>query len=94
MTENDLEKFEPAATVLKAMAHPHRIAILSYLNENDKLCVTDICLKLDVHQVVASQHLKLMKQNGLLNRKRSGKNSYYSLNRDNLEKLSKYFYIE
>jgi len=40
--ELEPEKLEQAANMLKAIAHPMRIAILGYLEDGKKLTVTEI----------------------------------------------------
>lgn len=75
----DLQKLEMAASKLRAMAHPMRIAIIDLLTENKKLTVTQIYEHLNIEQASASHHLNILKNKGLLDSKRDGKMIYYSL---------------
>lgn len=75
----DIEKLELAASKLRAMAHPMRIAIIDLLTENKKLTVTEIYESLNIEQAAASHHLNILKSKGLLESKRDGKMIYYSL---------------
>ena len=75
----DIEKLELAASKLRAMAHPMRIAIIDLLTENHKLTVTEIYERLSLEQASASHHLNILKNKGLLDSKRDGKMIYYSL---------------
>ena len=75
----DIQKLELAASKLRAMAHPMRIAIIDLLTENKKLNVTEIYEKLSIEQASASQHLNILKGKGLLESKRDGKMILYSL---------------
>lgn len=84
--EEDLER---TATFLKAIAHPMRIAILELLSDGDNKSVTQIYQRLGLEQAVASHHLGLLKNKGVLNSKRAGKNIYYSLKTDKLVDLIK-----
>ncbi|MCX6268130.1 MAG: metalloregulator ArsR/SmtB family transcription factor [Bacteroidetes bacterium] len=82
MTKNstlDLQKLELAASKLRAMAHPMRIAIIELLTENKKLTVTEIYDRLGIEQASASHHLNILKNKGLLESKRDGKMILYSL---------------
>ena len=79
----DITLFEKATEVLRAMAHPLRLAIVEILFENGQLSVSDIHEKLDIEQAVASHHLRIMKDRELVVVKRDGKNAYYALNNDN-----------
>jgi DNA-binding transcriptional ArsR family regulator len=83
----DPEKLEKAATMLKAMAHPMRVAILNLLNSNEKLTVSEIHLSLGIEQSTTSHHLGILKDKGVLRSERSGKNSYYFLKNKNLEHI-------
>jgi DNA-binding transcriptional ArsR family regulator len=78
-TTLDIQKLEIAASKLRAMAHPMRIAIIELLNENKKLTVTQIYEGLSIEQASASHHLNILKNKGLLDSKRDGKMIYYSL---------------
>jgi DNA-binding transcriptional ArsR family regulator len=75
----DIQKLELAASKLRAMAHPMRIAIIELLTENKKLTVTEIYERLSIEQASASHHLNILKNKGLLESKRDGKMILYSL---------------
>jgi DNA-binding transcriptional ArsR family regulator len=75
----DITKLEMAASKLRAIAHPMRIAIIDLLNEKPKLSVTEIYSKLDIEQASASHHLNILKNKGVLVSKREGKKIFYSL---------------
>lgn len=81
-TENILEdekKIERAAYVLKAVAHPLRIRIIQMLNDNKELNVSTIYKSLNAEQSLISHHLINMRDKGILDIRRSGKNIYYFL---------------
>jgi DNA-binding transcriptional ArsR family regulator len=78
-TTLDIQKLEMAASKLRAMAHPMRIAIIDLLTENKKLTVTEIYERLNIEQASASHHLNILKSKGLLESKRDGKMILYSL---------------
>jgi len=73
------EKLEKVAFILKTIAHPLRISIISALMENEKMCVNDICETLGSEQSLTSHHLSNMKLSGILGSTREGKNIYYFL---------------
>lgn len=75
----DLQKLELAASKLRAMAHPMRIAIIDLLTDNKRLTVTEIYEHLNIEQASASHHLNILKNKGLLESKRDGKMILYSL---------------
>jgi ArsR family transcriptional regulator, zinc-responsive transcriptional repressor len=75
----DAEKLEKVSFILKTIAHPLRISIISLLVSNEKLCVNDICELLRSEQSLTSHHLSNMKLSGILGSVREGKNIYYFL---------------
>jgi DNA-binding transcriptional ArsR family regulator len=83
----DIEKLEQAASRLRAMAHPMRIAIVDLLTANKRLTVTEIYERLNIEQASASHHLNILKNKGLLESKRDGKMILYSLKYDALTRL-------
>jgi len=81
------EQLEQAANMLKAIAHPMRISILGYLEDNKKLTVTQIHELLDIEQSTTSHHLGILKDKGVLASKRDGKNTYYFLKHQRLSNI-------
>jgi len=76
---SDIEKLEKVSFILKTIAHPLRIGIISLLVENEKVCVNDICSQLESEQSLTSHHLSNMKLAGILGSERNGKNINYYL---------------
>lgn len=77
--ELNVERLEIAATMLKAMAHPMRIAILKQLEDGKKLTVTEIHESLKLEQSTTSHHLGILRDKGVLCSRREGKNTFYYL---------------
>ncbi|ARK10003.1 ArsR/SmtB family transcription factor [Fibrivirga algicola] len=75
----DEKKIEKAAYVLKAVAHPLRIKIILMLQENKEMNVSTIYKNLNAEQSLISHHLINMRDKGILEIRRSGKNIYYFL---------------
>ncbi|MDX9848130.1 MAG: metalloregulator ArsR/SmtB family transcription factor [Tenuifilaceae bacterium] len=82
-----IEQLEQAASMLKAIAHPMRIAILNFLDDGKRMTVTEIHEKLEIEQSTTSHHLGILKDKGVLQSKREGKNTYYFLRNDSLSKI-------
>jgi ArsR family transcriptional regulator len=70
---------EAATETLRAIAHPHRLLIVEMLFQHNSLNVTEIYENLGIEQAVASHHLRILKDRGIVQVKREGKNSNYSL---------------
>jgi DNA-binding transcriptional ArsR family regulator len=82
----DIEKLEMAASKLRAIAHPMRIAIIDLLNDN-QMSVTEIYENLNIEQASASHHLNILKSKGVLSSKRNGKKIFYSLKNQTLTEI-------
>lgn len=81
------DQLEKASNMLKALAHPVRIAILNLLQDGTKLTVTEIHEKLNIEQSTTSHHLGILKDKNVLASKRDGKNTYYFLKHDELSQV-------
>jgi DNA-binding transcriptional ArsR family regulator len=82
-----IDKLEVAASMLRAMAHPMRIAIVELLTNSKRLTVTEIYERLKIEQASASHHLNILKSKGLLDSKREGKMIFYSLKHNRLTEI-------
>ena len=81
------DEIERAASMLKAISHPMRLAILGRLSNGNRLNVTEIHKLLQIEQSTASHHLGILKDKGILASVRQGKNTHYYLKRENLSQL-------
>lgn len=87
ITDLETGQLEAAASMLKAIAHPIRIAILSFLEDGVKLTVTEIHQRLEIEQSTTSHHLGILKDKGVLLSQRDGKNTYYYLKHTSLSHI-------
>jgi len=85
--ELKIEQLQAAANMLKAISHPMRIAILSYLEGGKRLTVTQIHRLLKIEQSTTSHHLGILKDKGVLTSKREGKNTFYMLKHSSLSHI-------
>jgi len=65
--------------ILKLAGNNVRLKILFLLNKEENLCPCDLADILDMTVPAVSQHLRKLKDGGLLNSKRDGKQILYSL---------------
>jgi ArsR family transcriptional regulator len=72
---------------LKAIAHSTRMNIVQLLMQEEKMTVSAICEKLNLEQSLTSHHLAGMRNSGVLESKRSGKNIYYMLASERIKDL-------
>ena len=75
-----------------ALAHPARIAILKTLARRKECVCGEIVKVLPLAQSTVSQHLKVLKDAGLIQGEIKGPTSCYCLNPKALEKLSDLFH--
>lgn len=71
------ELVESTARMLKCLGHPLRLRILNLLDERDECTVTEVQEALDLEQAICSQHLNLMRDKGILARRKEGVNVFY-----------------
>ncbi len=88
-TELFSKELQITAGMFKALSHPARLAILKYLSET-KSCITgDICKELPLSRTTVSQHLKELKEAGLIKGEIERVKVNYCLNPGKVEILEK-----
>ncbi len=85
----DYAELRKAVLVLRAVNHKLRQRMIDLLEENEKMTVTDIYIKLRLEQSVASQHLAILRRAGVVVTDREGKFINYSLNKERLAQISR-----
>lgn len=75
----DVRRLETTASMLRCLGHPIRLRILDHLERAGEAHVTSIHEALDLEQSVCSQHLNLMRDKGILARRKEGVHVYYRL---------------
>ncbi|MFN9581321.1 MAG: ArsR/SmtB family transcription factor [Bacteroidota bacterium] len=78
------------ATLLKALGHPARVAIMEYLMKVDTCICGDIVNILPLAQPTVSQHLKELKNAGLIKGNIEGNAICYCIDENAIVKLQKY----
>lgn len=78
---------EEAAGMLKAVSHPVRLAIVELLDNGVRRNVTEIFEQLELEQAVASHHLAILRDRGVLSQERSGKHVFYFLRHPRLTEI-------
>lgn len=90
-TEHFTDKQNEIATLAKALGHPARIAIMEYLLKVDTCICGDIVNELPLAQPTVSQHLKELKNAGLIKGDIEGNTICYCVDEKSLHKLQSYF---
>ena len=69
-----------AAQFLRALANPHRLQVLCELAERE-LSVTALNARIGLSQSALSQHLKVLREDGLVATRREAQTVYYRMTR-------------
>ena len=77
-----------AAMTLRAINHKLRQQIVKLLEENKRMNVTDIYVKLRLEQSVASNQLAILRRAKIVSTERMGKEIFYSLNYTHIEQVA------
>lgn len=73
------EKVMKASNMLKVIAHPVRLAMVDLLREGNRMSVLEIQEALELDQPIASQHLALLQERGVVASEKIGRNRYFYL---------------
>lgn len=85
-----IEQAERVAPLLKALAEPVRLRLLSLVasHPNGEMCVCDLAGAFDLSQPTVSHHLKVLHESGLLDRTKRGVWVYYRVRNEALADLA------
>lgn len=70
--------YEKQSEIIKAVAHPYRIAILDFLKDGEQ-CVCDIAEHVGAERSNISRHLSVMVSSGVLEYRKEGLKVIYKL---------------
>lgn len=90
-TEAFTDKQNELAILAKALGHPARIAIIDYLLKVETCICGDIVNELPLAQPTISQHLKELKNAGLIKGNFEGTTICYCINESGFEKIKDFF---
>lgn len=89
-TDHFTDDQNAVAALFKAIGHPARVAILDYLNSVDTCICGDIVGELPLAQPTVSQHLKELKNAGLIKGSIEGNAICYCIDEKAVERLAAY----
>lgn len=69
-----------SSEILRAVTHPLRLKILEFIDLNPNINVNKIYSSLQLEQSITSQHLRTLRDVGLVNAHREGKYIRYTIN--------------
>jgi ArsR family transcriptional regulator len=82
------DKLQYSCDLMRAMAHPLRLKILQYIDEKKQTPVNRIYNHLNIEQSITSQHLKILREAGVVHAKRDGKKVHYSVDYSIISKVN------
>ncbi len=85
----DFQILRKSVLVLRAVNHKLRQEMIRLINQEGKMTVTELYVKLRLEQSVASQHLALLRRAGVVLTSRDGKYIYYSVDHERLEEIAR-----
>lgn len=84
MAESSSDKFgepyESLSVFSRALSHPARVKIVELLSDRGDMTCGQITEELPLSQATVSQHLKLLRECSMINFRKEGLKSIYSLN--------------
>ncbi len=90
-TEHFTDRQNQIATIAKALGHPARIAIIEYLIKVNECICSDIVNELPLAQPTVSQHLKELKNAGIIKGNIEGNSICYCIDEKTIDILNSYF---
>lgn len=88
-TDHFNERQNETASLMKALAHPARVAIIDYLLSVNTCICGDIVNELPLAQPTVSQHLKELKNAGLIKGSIEGNAVCYCINEETFARFEK-----
>ena len=82
----DMPALEEAAECLKTLAHPHRLR-MAQLMLHGEYTVGELAEACDIPSHMASEHLGLMRDRGLLRSERRGRKIYYRVAEEGMSSI-------
>ena len=82
----DNEKLQVSSDILRALAHPLRLKILEFIDKYQNINVNKIYNTLKIEQSITSQHLKILRNSGVVIAEKEGKFVHYHINYEVVEK--------
>lgn len=86
-----MKDFESLALTCKAISHPARLAILQTLAQRGTCLCGEIVDLMPLSQSTVSQHLKILKEAGLITGEVDGPRSCYCINRETMTVIRERF---
>lgn len=81
-----MNKEEISVKIFKALGHPIRYKIVKFLYDGPK-CVCKLNENIEFSQANLSQHLKILKEAGILSSEKVGMNTHYRISSEEIKNI-------
>ena len=82
------KKLDVASSVMRAITHPLRLKLITFIDQSRRVNVNKIYKSLKMEQSVASQHLRILREDDLVKAERNGKLIFYTINYVKLQDIA------
>lgn len=82
---------EQVCELMKVLSSKNRFLILCALTNGEK-CVGEIAEIIGIREATTSQHLALLRKDGIVEKRRESQTIYYSISRPDVRKLMDFIY--
>jgi DNA-binding transcriptional ArsR family regulator len=86
----DYFNIKKAAMALRSLNHKLRQQVIKTIDENKRITVTQLYIRLRLEQSVASQHLAILRKAGIVSTERDGKFIFYTVNFPRIKAINEY----
>jgi DNA-binding transcriptional ArsR family regulator len=83
----ETHSLKKSALIFRAMNHQRRQNMLRLMHKKGEMTVTEIYTNMQLEQSIASQHLAILRNAGLVKTERDGKSIIYSVNYNRLQQI-------
>ena len=80
LKQPEFDKVEVSSSLLAAISHPVRLKILEFIDKNQRIQVNSIYNTLQLEQSITSQHLRVLREHGVVESTKEGKFNIYCIN--------------
>jgi DNA-binding transcriptional ArsR family regulator len=84
----DLGDTNEAYNVMRVLSHPLRLQLMEFIDKHGEINVNRMYNTLGLEQSITSQHLRMLREQNLVNTRKEGKKIHYSLNEKRLKQIS------
>jgi DNA-binding transcriptional ArsR family regulator len=90
LTKDKLELGDSNAAynAMRVLSHPLRLQLMEFIDKHEEINVNKIYNSLGLEQSITSQHLRMLREQNLVNTRKEGKKIFYSLNEKRLNQVA------